>query len=325
MTRQMEAVPHANGGSTLTAASATFAIVVFDKTWSGSVAGIPVAVELRIQSVDGSEVTFQTMITVATMRIGRSFELRGNAALEIPVPYIGSVAIAVSNWSASTTQLDFDLAIRAMPPFIGPVTLASEHVSVPLQTTGGVQRMMLANTQSPADFLALLQLSSTGFNLGSAAAQPARVAAIAPAVVPAAVGPIDPTWVVSTIIWAITTGGDDRRGDSSVIGRVVRKDASPIEVLLEPGRAWGNYTTAVVDMYLGTQVLASSIDHIELQFTSNAGPFEGSDNWDVSALRLTAVIASQDDYESQFFSASWPNPGMRFQSRGTYSIPFPVG
>ena len=289
--------------------------ILFDRTWNGSVLGIAMSVELRIAS-QGTAFQFQLVVDIGGQRVGRTFIVAGPVATRIPLPLVGDLVIGVSDWSVTATQLTFDWTLAVTAPFVPTITLASERVIVALAPQADLARLTALAPTSAAELLAALTL----FNGGQTSRNAATLASNAtPAKLRPLVTPLTPDTYVASMTWLITTGGDDRRADSTVFGRVVMKDGTSESVELDPGRAWGNGSSASCYFPLTTSVRAGDVDHLQLEFTSHAGTFESTDNWDVAALVVSAVCVGAGGSD---FSATLYEQALQLRLKGQGVFPF---
>ena len=150
------------------------AIVLFEKQWSGSVMGLPVSLDLRITR-DGADFDFEFAPGVAGSKFSVDATVDGNVSIPISVPLVGQVIVDIGGWDLSETQLDFDIAVRIVPPaiaFMPPLTIAREHLSIVVPFLGPIEvtnqhltlpltatRAIPVSPQSPADLYAMLQLA----------------------------------------------------------------------------------------------------------------------------------------------------------------------
>ncbi len=133
--------------------------VLFERTWSTSVLGKPLSLELRIISQD-SRYVFQVVSDILGQKQSFAFTVNADTTKKIPLPYGLALDITISEWKPTTTQISFHLLIGVGLPFGLPsVTVANLPVSIPIRTPEDLLRMAAA-PQSAADFAALLQLAA---------------------------------------------------------------------------------------------------------------------------------------------------------------------
>ena len=154
----LAAPPAANRSLVLTRAPARAAAqVVFDEAWSTKVLGLFIGVELQISIVAGG-FDFQ-LSSSSGLPLRWSFRINGDTSQQVDLGYGFSLVLAVTNWSAVASEVGFDLALRVAPPFFGPTTIAQQHVTIPVAP---VSRSLVVPA-SPADLLAMIQLSTLGY------------------------------------------------------------------------------------------------------------------------------------------------------------------
>lgn len=132
--------------------------VVFEQGWTAKVLGMDLGVDLRI-SIQDAGLDFQ-LTSNSGVPLSWCFRIDGNTVQQVDLGYGFRLVLAVSGWTLGAADVDFDLAIRVAPPFFGPITIAREHVTVPLATA----ERSLVVPASPADLLALIQMAQMGPN-----------------------------------------------------------------------------------------------------------------------------------------------------------------
>jgi hypothetical protein len=130
-------------------------MVPYTEKWSSSVAGLPVSVELSVTQADDGFL-FQITPQVAGFRTTIPITASGDFSYPIPIPYVGVLNVGVSGWSLGNGKLDFDLTLTVTTsiPFVPPLRLCREHISVPLDQA----QKALPTPQTAAEFVAMLQL-----------------------------------------------------------------------------------------------------------------------------------------------------------------------
>lgn len=151
---------------------------------------------------------------------------------------------------------------------------------------------------------------------------------------------IPPNWIFASVTWGITTGGDDKRADSTVTAVAVMKAGSGLgntSALLGDGVGdWpNNYSLEFVvgtggangpgvgGVGLPNNCPARAVDHFELQFKSHARGLEGTDNWDITSISVYARFVDVEKGQV-FYSNTWPGQGLRLKGLGTVVVPFPT-
>jgi hypothetical protein len=160
MTMATDLITRVNGGSaTPQALPAGGQSILYSRTWHGRILGVTVSAQLSIIA-QGTDLVFRMTVDVGNQAKTWSFAINSNTTQQVALPYGLTLILAISNWSATATQVAFDLNVRiAVPvPLVPPATLANEHVSFAVPTAEDLQRMAVIPT-SPADFLAIMQLS----------------------------------------------------------------------------------------------------------------------------------------------------------------------
>ncbi len=169
--------PTQNGGILAPAAGAVLSpaagaigqpgYVLFDQTWRSNVAGLPVTVELQATLL-GAQVDVEVTATMFDRRLTRSSIVTGDVTIQIPL-YVGTLTVALSGWTQTPTNLSFDVSVRVAPPFMPPVTIANQRVSVPCPTAMDLAAPSAGAAASASEFLAQLQLLRAAMSGGGLA------------------------------------------------------------------------------------------------------------------------------------------------------------
>ncbi|MGA8222941.1 MAG: PQQ-binding-like beta-propeller repeat protein, partial [Candidatus Acidiferrales bacterium] len=92
------------------------------------------------------------------------------------------------------------------------------------------------------------------------------------------------------IQFVIGTGGDDLRGDSSAMAKLLAANGSTLQEITLKGQnqpGWNNNTSHTVTATLSPALAASKIAHIVITLTSHNGFLETDDNWNVETVVVT--------------------------------------
>lgn len=130
--------------------------VLFDETWTPTIFGTPIAIELRIR-LDGGTFWFD-VIHQAGIPLHWSFPVNGDVRIPLPIGLGFEIDFRVNDWSATASAISFHLAIDVKAPFVGATTIVDQPITL---ARPSASRAVQA-PQSAADLVAMLDLAKLG-------------------------------------------------------------------------------------------------------------------------------------------------------------------
>jgi hypothetical protein len=121
--------------------------------------------------------------------------------------------------------------------------------------------------------------------------------------------PRGPAGTYNMIEFAVHTGSDDIRGDSSATVTLMTADSATLDVLTlkgNNGTSWGNNSNYTISLPLTHPKTPAVIQHVAVTLQSHDKFGETPDNWNVEALRVTLSNDGVDRHE--LVSGSGPEP-----------------
>ncbi len=147
--------------------------IVFDESWSTHLMGMQVGAEVRI-SVQRGGYDCQLIGKIGGGNaLILPMRLDGNTSQSVDLMFGFKLIFSSSRWSTSSNSVDFDLTVQVVPPSFPflpfqPVTLVQRQVTLP---SPKLSRALVVPA-SPADLLALIQLSQMGPGAGAPVSSP---------------------------------------------------------------------------------------------------------------------------------------------------------